>query len=171
MAPDYNDGPVPIEQLREHFHYDPATGILFSRTNRRNVHAGDVVGCRDRQGYIITTLFKRPLKAHRIAWALPHGAWPAGLIDHINGDKSDNRLENLRCVSNAENKQNIGKPANNTSGYMGVSFHKKSGRWAANIKVMGKSHYLGLHDRPCAAHAAYQAAKAELHPFSHAGAR
>ncbi|MBY0137494.1 HNH endonuclease [Paracoccus yeei] len=167
----YNDGPVPIDQLREHFHYDPFTGVLRSRTNRRNVHAGDVVGFSDRQGYVITTLFKRPLKVHRIAWALYHGAWPHSLIDHINGDKSDNRLENLRCVTNAENKQNIEKPASNTSGYMGVSFHKKSGRWAANIKVKGKSQYLGLHDTPYAAHVAYQTAKAEIHPFSHAGAR
>lgn len=170
---DYNDGrpPVSVAELREHFSYDEHTGIIRSKTNRRNVHAGEIVGTPDRQGYIVTTLFKRPLKQHRMAWAMTHGAWPAGMIDHINGDKQDNRIENLRVVSNAQNKQNVSKPANNTSGFMGVSFHKPSGKWVANIKVDGKAHYLGLHEAPSDAHAAYLSAKATLHPYSNAGAK
>ena len=170
---DYNDGRnlVSIEDLHLHFSYDSHTGIIRSKTNRRNVHEGDIVGSLDRQGYITTTLFKKPMKQHRMAWAMFYGEWPCGDIDHINRDKKDNRIENLRVVTNAQNKQNLDKPESNTSGFMGASFHKKSGKWAANIKMSGQARYLGLYKTPEEAHAAYMSAKQDIHPFSKAGAR
>ena len=163
---DYNDGAVPVSIVADHLSYDAETGVFTSKTNRRNVMIGGTVGTKDRQGYIVTTIFKKPVKLHRAAWALTYGNWPSGQIDHINGDKADNRICNLREVTNVQNKQNTGKPASNTSGIMGVSFHKKSGKWAANIKVDGSSRYLGIYDRKSDAGAAYAAAKAKLHPFS-----
>ncbi len=83
-------------------------------------------------------------------------------IDHINGDKVDNRLENLRLVSHGENLQNIRKPMrNNTSGFLGVC--RSGGKFMATISVNGKSLNLGSFDKPEAAHAAYVAAKRRLH--------
>jgi hypothetical protein len=159
-------GPMDVSLVKLHLEYDPETGIFRTKTNRRNIHVGDVVGSPDKQGYIITTIFKRPIKLHRAAWALVHGAWPNGQIDHIDGDKANNRIENLRVATNAQNKQNISKPASNNSGYLGVSFHRASGKWAANIKTNGKSIYLGLHETPEDASTAYRTAKTNTHPFS-----
>ena len=163
---DYNDGPFSIADARKHFTYFEETGVVRSASNRRNVRVGDKVGGYDRQGYIVTTLFKKPVKVHRLAWALHYGEWPKGQIDHINGDKSDNRIENLRVVSNLQNKQNIMPPVNNTSGYLGVSYHKKSGKFAANIKVDGKITYLGVFETPELASIAYKEAKEKMHPFN-----
>ena len=165
MDVNYNDGKPSPEELRDHFCYEPETGLMFSRTNRRNCKPGDVVGTRDRQGYIVTSLYKRMMRIHRMAWAMTYGRWPVALIDHINGNKSDNRISNLRESTNSENKQNIGKSAANRSGFLGVSFHKKTGKWAANIKLGGQSKYLGVFQSPADASAAYQAAKSEMHPF------
>ena len=162
----YNDGKASIADLRAHFSYDAETGLVTTKTCRRNLTIGQTIGTKDRQGYLVTSLYKEPIKVHRLAWALSCGSWPQGMIDHINGDTSDNRLCNLRVVTNAQNKQNIGKSSANKSGYLGVSFHKKSGKWAANIKVMGAAKYLGIFDCPKAASEAYLAAKRELHPFS-----
>jgi hypothetical protein len=82
--------------------------------------------------------------------------------DHISGDRLDNRRENLRIASNAENQRNRGKPSSNTSGHKGVTWHRKSGKWQAQIMINGKSMYLGLFTTPEAAHEAYKAAAVEL---------
>lgn len=83
--------------------------------------------------------------------------------DHVNGDKLDNRRENLRIASNSENQRNRGKPSNNTSSYKGVSWHRSAGKWQAQIMVNGKSMYLGLFTTPEAAHEAYTATAEKLH--------
>lgn len=90
---------------------------------------------------------------------------PIGLdIDHINGDGLNNRRANLRSVSNAVNAQNQRKPkSNNKNGFLGVSWHKQSGKWEAKIGTDGKRKYLGLFDDPSIAHEAYLTAKRNLH--------
>lgn len=100
--------------------------------------------------------------AHRLAFLLMTGAMPAGDVDHINGNRADNRWCNLRDVSRAVNMQNLRKPrADNTTGFLGVSLSK--GRYQAQIAANGKTHYLGLYDCPKLAHAAYVARKRLLH--------
>lgn len=84
--------------------------------------------------------------AHRVAWALFYGDWPTAETDHINGDRSDNRIENLRVVPTKINQRNAKIKANNTSGYCGVSKHKKTGKWTANITVDRVMKHLGYHN-------------------------
>lgn len=93
-------------------------------------------------GYRFGTLFKEKFAAHRVIWKMIHGV-DAQEIDHINGDRADNRIENLRDVSRAENRRNIRMLSNNTSGHMGVIKCSSSGRWHARIKVKGRSIHLG----------------------------
>lgn len=83
---------------------------------------------------------------HRIAWALHHGCWPDDQIDHINGNPEDNRIANLRAVSNAENQRNARRKCTNTSGVTGVSWHSRDHVWHANIREKGRLLYLGSFD-------------------------
>ena len=86
------------------------------------------------------------LMAHRVLWAMRTGAWPMEEIDHINGDRSDNRQENLREISSAENKKNAGIGRDNQSGVIGVSWSKKCKKWHAKIGVDGRYIFLGGFD-------------------------
>ena len=84
-------------------------------------------------------------------------------VDHVNGNKLDNRRSNLRHATRSQNEQNKGLIASNTSGYKGVTFHKQTGKWQAVIGANNKSHYLGLHQTAELAHAAYCAEAKRLH--------
>lgn len=90
-------------------------------------------------------------------------AWPTISIDHINQVRDDNRIQNLREVSRSENQQNRGMSKNNNSGFKGISWHKKSNKWQAQIHFQGKRQHLGLFHTPEEASAAYQAAAEKFH--------
>lgn len=151
------------EMVSEFIDYNAETGILTrvkSLSNR--VKVGDVVGTPTTRGYLQTTVLGQKLKAHRIAWLLAYGKWPDGVIDHINGNTSDNRLENLRDVSQQENTQNMRGPrSTNSHGYFGCTFN--AGKWSALIRVDGKYRYLGRFVCPKEAEAAYVQAKRQFH--------
>jgi len=103
--------------------------------------------------------------ASRLAWFYVHGAWPDGQVDHINGDHTDNRLSNLRVLTNAQNAQNRSRARrNNSTGLLGVSYDKRDDRYRARIMVDGRMVSLGYHPTAHEAHAAYLEAKAALHP-------
>ena len=151
------------ELLHSLFFYDAATGNLIWRVQKNNVKIGSVAGCIHR-GYCKITINKKSYMAHRLVWLWHFGVMPEQETDHINGNRADNRLENLRLATTSENQQNLRKPRfNNKSGYLGVS--KIAKKWQAQIKIDGKAHYLGLFDTPEQAHEAYLEAKAKLHPF------
>lgn len=155
-----------VETVRERFDYDPDTGILTWRNRSGNAKKGSRAGCASHwNGYRVVSLSGRQHQEHRIAWLHFYGAMPAGHIDHINGDRSDNRIANLRECSAAENAQNRKLHADNKSGYQGVHLTPK-GKWRAQIKVRGFRHYLGDFSSPELAHAAYLGAKRVMHPFS-----
>jgi hypothetical protein len=99
------------------------------------------------------------LHAHRIAWALTHGAWPTDQIDHIDGDPSNNRISNLRDVSNAENGRNQKLRVDSSTGVTGVYWHKASGKWHASIYAGERQIHLGLHENKADAVAARKAAE------------
>ena len=109
-------------------------------------------------GYKHSSIFGFKFKAHRVAWACHHGEWPENEIDHINGDKTDNRLVNLRAVTALENCKNKRRQKNNTSGATGV-LAARSGGWVAYIKHNRKSISLGRFDSKQDAIAARKAAE------------
>lgn len=137
--------------------YDSSTGQI------RSVATGTLYQNKDRDGYIRIRLDRKCLGAHRLAWFCHHGENPNGEIDHINGDRSDNRICNLRVASRSENMQNARTPRTNSSGYHGVSWCTSGKKWTAQIWKDGKRYRLGSFVSPEVAHQAYLAAKAALH--------
>ena len=132
--------------LKDLFWLNLETGDPINRFRRAvNAPANAVAGCIDKiTGYRIITINRVNYLAHRLVWLWHTAEWPADEIDHINGDRLDNRIENLRVVTCQENHKNKKLPSTNTSGVMGVCFHKQAQKWEAYIKVDGKKKYLGL---------------------------
>ena len=156
---------ITVETLRGLLDYEPDTGIFRWRVSRGGVEAGAAAGHINNRGYIRIMVNNSPFKAHRLAWLHFHGVWPQDQIDHINGDKRDNRIANLRDVSRSVNMQNqVRAQKDNKSGLRGVSWNKNKKRWEAGISVNGRNEYLGSFDTTEAAHAAYLVAKLRLHP-------
>lgn len=154
------------EFVRELFDYDATTGALVWKKRLSNRTAvGRVAGARDRHGYLVIGIRGRLYKAHRLAWLHAYGRWPRVHLDHINGVRHDNRINNLRECVDAENTQNVGINKRNRSGYTGVSWDTARHKWFSSIAVGGKTYALGRYDSPDAAYSAYLNAKAELHRF------
>lgn len=152
-----------IEMIRRHLSYDQETGhFRWKVTIPRATKAGEEAGYCCPRGYVHIRISGRIYTAHRLAYALCHGVIP-DLVDHINGDKGDNRIANLRAATRSENAQNR-RRANrqNRTGALGVSPCKD--KYFAQIKVAGVSRNLGQFATLEEASAAYVAAKRELHP-------
>jgi hypothetical protein len=130
-----------ISELQDMLRYDPETGLIYwiQSTHGRRLYQPAGTKCKD--GYLGICLNGPRIRSHRIAWALYHGEWPENQIDHINGDKSDNRIVNLRKATNSQNGKNLPIKSNNKSGYPGVFF--RSNKWRVQIKVDHKSISLG----------------------------
>lgn len=162
-----NSIPLTAERLRELFHYAPETGV-FTRLLRtsNSVRIGDVAGCRNVYGYWQINCCGKIRPAHRLAWLYVHGVWPKEQVDHIDGDRANNRIDNLREATSAENKQNTRRPRsdNRSSGLLGVS--KEGIKWHAKIQVKNRTIHLGYFESANEAHAEYLRAKAIYHPFN-----
>lgn len=154
------------EQLRELLSYDEGTGRFTYLVSRPRRLSGTSVGSVDARGYCVASIKYRKYKLHRLAWLLSYGVWPSADIDHINGDKTDNRIANLRLSSAKLNKENLRKAdTDSKSGLLGV-FPAKGGRlkpWKAAIKIEGRARHLGYFASREDAHAAYVDAKRKLH--------
>lgn len=147
-------------RLRELVSYNAITGVFARRAPRDARPTGGI----NALGYHQIHLDGRLYYAHRLAWLYSYGSWPAGYIDHINGDRADNRIANLRVGTRGQNLQNLRAPKA-TNPYLGVSKHKASGLWHARIRAGGVTTSLGYHRTPEAAHEAYVTAKRKLHEF------
>jgi len=150
------------EQLRALLRYDATTGVFTWIVNRGGrFRAGTVAGWLTEKGYIKIRIGGRDYKAHRLAWLYMTGCWPEHEVDHENTIRSDNRWDNLREATGAQNSRNRRKPVTNTSGFKGVSWNKITCQWQAVIHIDGKRVILGQFNSPEDAHQAYVAAASE----------
>ena len=130
---------------------------------KRPVDLSQPAGGIDPKGYRRIYIYGKSYKAHRLIWLHQYGEWPAHDIDHIDGDKLNNRIDNLREATHAENQHNTGASRNNTSGYKGVHWFKEKKKWQVRIQSSGKPLHLGYFDSAEAGHEAYREAAIRLH--------
>lgn len=131
------------ETVRAWFEYDAERGILRPRTYRKDAPERPPLGFLNRGGYRVWRHNGTLHQVHRVIWLFVHGRWPEGQIDHINGDKRDNRIANLRLATAQQNRANVSAQTNGTSGFKGVSWCKGDQRWHARIMADGKRYFLG----------------------------
>ena len=153
------------ELLRKLLRYEPSTGkifwkkrseLFFENDGRSSAHRcsnwnsryaeTEAFTAKDRGGYFRGQILKKSYSLHRVAWALHYGKWPIGQIDHINGNPEDNRILNLRDVSQTENARNQKLHVDSSTGYVGVTFRKLANKWRAQIRAEGKNKHLGYFD-------------------------
>jgi hypothetical protein len=161
--------PLPTQdRLQQLFLYRPDTGLFFWKvTLGSRARAGDMAGSRS-NGYIKIGVDGTQFSAHRLAWVYQYGAMAdEGMdIDHIDGDKSNNKIQNLRLVSRAHNSQNrVVAQSSSRVRVLGVSSRKAIRRYSAQIMIGKKNKHLGYFDTVEEAHQAYLSAKCQLHPF------
>lgn len=144
----------PPKEIINHFHYDCETGVFIRlRTNKR----ADIMNGK---GYRRVQYKSRYYQAHRLAWYFQFGEWPKLLIDHINLDKQDNRIANLRL---ANHSQNTIHRKTNGKYPRGVVYHKSTKKYMSQIKCNRKTIYLGIYRTPEEAHEAYRKASLKHH--------
>lgn len=154
---------ITIDKARvdELLSYEAETGLFRWRESRRNVRAGEVAGFFNNYGYRQIGLDGHYHLAHRLAWLVVHGATPAGQIDHINGDRADNRIANLRMATPSQNAQNQRKGRGST-GLLGVTHDPRRGTYRAIID----NRTIGYYPDAESAHAAYVEEKRRVHEYS-----
>ncbi len=147
---------IDAQQVRSLLDYDQDTGVFrWKETVSPFAPAGAVAGYVREDGYRAISMGNRLYLAHRLAWLHITGEWPPDQIDHIDGERDNNRFHNLRSATKALNSINQRVRSDSKSGLKGVQRHKN--RWAARIVIDGKRKRIGLFDTPEAAHAAYLA--------------
>jgi len=152
------------EYLNELFTYNPETGTLTrKKTVRSNAKEGQIIKSKTGDGYYRVSVDNVSYKIHRLIWKMYYGEDPADLqIDHINRDRTDNRIINLRVSTSQEQKFNQSIRLDNNSGFKGVYRPKGRRKWTSRIKKDGKSIHLGTFDTPEEASFAYQSKALEL---------
>lgn len=151
-----------LEEVLRFLEYDPETGIFTRKVASSHAKAGAQCLSLNTKGYIEFNVLGKLVKAHRLAFFVMTGQWPPLQIDHIDGNKQNNKWSNLRQVDNKANCENKKSPnKNNCSGVKGITARGK--KWEARIRSEGKLHYLGVFETPEIAHAAYIESKKKLH--------
>jgi HNH endonuclease/AP2 domain len=141
-----------LERLKELLTYEPETGFFRWRVDRHRGRAGAIAGTplapsgSLSRNYLVIGIDHKRFLAHRLAWFYMIGEWPQAGIDHINGKPFDNRWVNLREANQSQNSGNAQPKSTNASGFKGVHFDKRSGKWAAEITVDYVKHWLGRYD-------------------------
>jgi hypothetical protein len=159
----YEEIPITQEYLREILDYNPETGLFIWKINRgRLCKKGNTAGSIDSWGHLQICINSRKRLAHRLAWLYVYGTEPKQQIDHIDGNKQNNAISNLRDVNQTLNQQNRTKARkDSSSGLMGVT--KEGSKYKAQIKAHKKTFYLGMFQTAQEAFEAYKQAKLQLH--------
>lgn len=156
------------EEARRHLSYDPHSGdFIWLVSGKGRPPTGSAAGCiSSALGYRLIGLHGRRYFAHRLAWLMAYGRWPKHQIDHINGDRADNRLANLREATHSENQQNRHTTRGNKTGFRGVFVHGPTGKFVAQCRHMKRRHHIGSFDTAAEAHAAYVAYIRAINPLT-----
>lgn len=137
-----------LNELNKVLNYDKDSGIFtWISGGRHNRLAGQIAGSFGDE-YVKITMLGIRWKAHRLAWKMCYGVDPVGEIDHINGNKHDNRIANLRDCKKSDNGKNAGLSKRNKSGFRGVTKHTGREKWIASLSINGKNKHLGVFDSP-----------------------
>lgn len=152
------------EQLREALHYDPDTGVFtWLKPQSNRCKAGAPAGTLDGKGYVVIGVYGKRHLAHRLAFLYMTGKWPAGEVDHVHGNRTDNRWAGLRVGDRAFNGQNLrGARSDSATGLQGVE-RLPSGKFRARIGINGVMKSIGTFDSASAAHEAFLAQKRTHH--------
>lgn len=153
---------IPVSTLREYFSYD-GINLIWKRTTTNRVKRGAIAGSKTVSGYLQVGFLGVDIKVHRIIWALVHGYWPELIIDHKDGNRLNNRIENLRETNFNGNLRNMRIPSHNTSGIKGVGFCKQTKKWTCSIHVNNKKIWLGRYDTKEEAAKVYEEASKKYH--------
>ena len=154
-----------VSDWLNHLDYNPELGVFTWKTTWGRRTKGTEAGTVFKIGYRMIGLFGSRIYAHRLAWMIVYGDLGDKQIDHINGNKLDNRICNLRLATVAQNMQNLKKSKKNTTGFKGVSFYKAYNKFCAEPKIDGRKYFLGYFDTPEEASKAYIAKKLEHTKF------
>jgi hypothetical protein len=138
-------------RLKQLAHYDPDTGILTWKVKKARAEAGDVLGSITKSGYMETSIDGLRYYVHRLVWLYVYGEFPVNNIDHINRDRSDNRISNLRDVPQRLNNRNQSINTKNKSGVKGVRWDKSRNKRHCYINVNNKQKFIGYFDCKLAA--------------------
>lgn len=153
-------------ELKEILNYNEHTGIFTWKINGTRIKIGMIAGSKNNKEYIKVMINKKQYSAHRLAWFYVFGKWPDNEIDHKNGIKYDNRIENLREATHFQNSGNrIKCQSDNKTGFLGVYYRPEIEKYVASIKVNKKPIHIGYFKTAEEAHKAYINKKRELHEF------
>lgn len=159
--------PIGFDAFRDALDYDEISGEFTWKVMSGKARPGFVAGSIGSHGYLAVSYKGVKVLNHRLAWWWVYGEFPAGkfsFIDHINCNRLDNRIANLRAVSRSKNNENLRYPkSNNKTGFLGVTKIQSNGKFKAEIRVDGKSISLGCYGSPQIAHEEYIKAKRKLH--------
>ena len=151
-----------VDLLNELLTYDRETGKLYWKSARQGVTVGKEAGALDKEGYSILRINYKRYRTHRVVFLMHKGYLPA-VLDHIDGDRANNRLDNLRPASLSQNQHNRKLNKNNKSGFKGVSYNSKSKMFLASIKHQRQTIFLGSYKTPEEADKVVRVAREELH--------
>ena len=158
------EGLITAVELRGLLYYSPESGLFTWLIHAGGVLPGSVAGCCNSLGYVVLGLKGKKYKAHRLAWLYTYGLWPAATLDHLDADRSNNRMANLRCVSHSHNMQNIKiASVRSQTGVRGVYWSRRLCGYMASIKCEGKNKRQGPFKTIEAARVAYISLKRSHH--------
>lgn len=129
------------DNLKEYFEYKEGH-LFWKKQSSSNIRIGSKAGNVTPRGYIQVKIFNKRYYAHRLVYFMFNGYFPEE-VDHIDGNKGNNRIENLRAATKAQNQHNARKNINNTSGVKGVTWDKQNKKWKSQCGYNNKNHYLG----------------------------
>lgn len=131
------------EDLTRLLSYDKDTGLFTWKISVGGNKVNSIAGSSTDEGYRRVTIKGKEYRLHRLAWFYTHKEWPTHVIDHINRDRSDNRICNLRLATVQQNKYNTGLVSSSTTRLRGVTFYKRTGKYQATIRIKGVKKHLG----------------------------